>query len=116
MKRPPKKECQKLHALQRLRERYGIIASGKLLGQMVCKVQSNGSELIFRQTNRISIRKIDNLIFVYDNSRSAIVTFLTEEMLQQMLEKRNKTFCSSMEEPWSDKPQTQDRNLPEGPI
>lgn len=94
MKRPPKKECQKLHALKRLRERYGIIASGKLLGQLVCKVREIGSELIFRQTNRISIRKIDKLIFVYDNSRSSIVTFLTEEMLQQMLNERNKTFCS----------------------
>jgi hypothetical protein len=82
--RPPKKECQALHALKRLQERYNLVRGKKFLGQIVGEIKGGKSKFIYRQSNRVTIHKVileREFFVVYDSDREAVVTFLTQEMV-----------------------------------
>ena len=76
-----KKDAQKIHALKRLKERYGISGDVSLLNDLVQAVQSGAAKIICAQTNRVSIFQVDELYFAYDKKRKSIATFLTQPMI-----------------------------------
>jgi len=93
-----KKDCQAIHAIRRLKERYSFVSGKKFLGRIVGKIRENNSQFIFKQSNRVAIHKvlIDEIEFfvVYDHKRKSIVTFLTEEMVNNILEKEKQNFIN----------------------
>lgn len=78
-----KAKAQFIHAKRRAKERYKLILSKKEYDDLVNLVQENKSESLYKESNRISIKKIlyedQELYFAYDNKRHTIVTFLHEE-------------------------------------
>lgn len=88
-----KKEAQKLHALKRLKERYGIEQNSKFLGEIIGKIKNGEATLLEKQSNRVFVCKleINNLDYfvVYDNNRESVVTFLTAEMIYIMQQRKS---------------------------
>ena len=72
-----KKKAQKSHFSQRCFERFGK----NFNQQQLLNLLHNGKlEFVERQSNRISLWKKDDAVFVYDKSRKTFVTALTYEM------------------------------------
>lgn len=93
-----KKDCQAIHAIRRLKERYSFIGGKKFLGRIVGKIKDNNSQFIFKQSNRVAIHKVlideKEFFVVYDRERKSIVTFLTKEMVDNTLEKEKQNFIN----------------------
>jgi hypothetical protein len=82
-----KTTSQKIHAVKRYKERYGVRLSNQVYSELIALVQSGAATTIIKQSNRVSIRQIEykskEYFFVYDRRRKTIVTFLTKEMVTE---------------------------------
>lgn len=82
-----KTTSQKIHAVKRYKERYGVRLSNQIYSELIALVQSGAATTIIKQSNRVSIRQIEyksqEYFFVYDRRRKTIVTFLTKEMVME---------------------------------
>lgn len=93
-----KKDCQAVHAIKRLEERYSFVGGKKFLGRIIGEIKGNNSEFIFKQSNRVAIHKVTlderEFFVVYDKERKSIVTFLTKEMVDNTLEKEKQNYIN----------------------
>ena len=95
-----KKECQKIHAAKRFAERCNEILTKEKVDSLLRAIHRNKSTVVFVQSDRVKIHKIeiDDKVYyvVYDKNRNTIVTFLTKEMVDVILEKE-KQFNDKLE-------------------
>lgn len=79
-----KRAAQFEHARRRAMTRYGIKLTLNMHDRIVSKIYLNGSTLVERQSNRISIHdvSVEGKVYrvVYDNTRKVLVTFLYQDM------------------------------------
>lgn len=91
-----KKTSQKIHAIKRYKERFGTRLSNGVYFKLTALVRSGAATTIIKQSNRVSIRKIEfeskSYFFVYDRKRKTIVTFLTEEMVSETETKKQENI------------------------
>jgi len=82
--------AQMYHSMRRFKERYGRKLEKNEYREMCLMIKGEQSEFIFKQTcTRILHRLIFSEVYVYvvyDKSRGEIATFLTEEMVEELLE------------------------------
>jgi len=78
-----KKHAQRVHAVRRAAERYGLSMNHRKLRILVDDIQKGRGEFVRRQSHRVSIWRIDveghSVRVVYDKLRKTIVTFLPPE-------------------------------------
>lgn len=78
-----KKAGQKRHARKRALQRHEINLSQEDFAKIKTLVNSGKSELLERQSHRISIRKItlnnEDYVIIYDHNRQTVVTFLPKD-------------------------------------
>jgi hypothetical protein len=79
-RRMSKDRSQAIHARRRSLERYGIDLSSRKQILIVGKIQRGESEMVERQSLRISVHEVEledeKLRVVYDKNRQSIVTVL----------------------------------------
>lgn len=77
--------CQKIHAKNRIKERFGFEINKHEYRYLISLIQNNKAQFIKRQSNRTSLFliKIKNIetVAVYDKIRKTIVTFLPKEWI-----------------------------------
>ena len=87
-----KLEAERIHCKMRFMERYGIEFSRNMRREFERLIQSFQTNLIRKQSNRVSIHDIlyEGRVFrvVYDRNRKTVVTVLPEE--QDILVEKNK--------------------------
>ena len=75
-----KKEAQRKHFERRSIERVGVLLNQK---DLVQQIQSGGLEFIERQSNRITLYRLNHLEkfyrVVYDKNRKQVVTIMEEQ-------------------------------------
>jgi hypothetical protein len=80
----------KRHAKQRALQRFNIILNDDDIRDICFLIQKGKAEFIDRQSNRVTRWKVFvksvYMIVVYDNNRGTIITFLTEEMINNNLQ------------------------------
>lgn len=70
-------KSEEIHFARRCIERIGTVPSQRKLIDML---QKGNLEFLERQSNRITIWKKDDAVFVYDKGRKTFVTALTYDM------------------------------------
>ena len=75
-----KAKSQRIHAKKRAAERFGIELEDSAINRIITDIQSNRTEFLCKESNRISVHLIDlagKLVrCVYDKERKEIVTFM----------------------------------------
>ena len=83
MKKKNKKECQQLHFIKRVRQRYDIECDMGLIRGIVAKIQRGESVFVERQSCRITVHDLyicgRGIRVVYDGLRKVPVTALWKE-------------------------------------
>jgi len=78
-----KERTLKQHARRRASERYGLSLTDQLHTEIVKQIQTSKSQLIEKQSNRISVHDVivndETIRVVYDRDRKLIVTFLYKD-------------------------------------
>ena len=81
-----KKQDQMHHAQQRFFQRWDVDLTKELHDQFVDDIQKNKAELLYKETNRLSIYLLHygtkNIPAVYDKQREQVVTALPEGAYQ----------------------------------
>ena len=72
-----KTRAEKQHFRQRCFERLGTMYDQ---GHLLNLLHSGKMQFLHRQSNRTTLWKMDNAIFVYDKNRKTFVTALTYDM------------------------------------
>ena len=72
-----KAKAEKTHFRRRCLERLGRAYDH---GELKSQLQHGNLEFIKKQSNRVTLWRKDNAVFVYDKSRKAFVTALTYDM------------------------------------
>lgn len=79
-----KAQAQLAHARRRARERFGLELNEHDLRHLAHRIQRGESQLVARQTNRMSIHRVEcqgqQVLVAYDRRRKTVVTFLYEEL------------------------------------
>lgn len=87
MAKPKKRDYQKIHAMRRAIERYGLPIGEHGLAEIVAKIRRGESEFVMNRTHRLSIHKVVyngvDVIVMYDRNEHAVCTFLLEEHIDQ---------------------------------
>lgn len=77
-----KKQNCKRHFKKRMKQRYGFTINQKNIKQIVGKIRNGESELVERQSNRVSLHRMKfrgkEITVVYDNNRGVPITVLPE--------------------------------------
>lgn len=75
-----KKIRERRHAMQRAKERYGIVLTGAVRDEIVASIRGNRSTVAWRTSNRSVVHDVAydgrTVRVVYDKARGEIVTFL----------------------------------------
>jgi len=75
-----KQKAQRIHARRRAAERYGITLDSELRNALIAEIQRGVTTIMFRQSLRVSIHRVDldGRVYrvVYDKRRKELVTFL----------------------------------------
>jgi len=86
--RLPKKQAQRKHAINRIRQRYGFHISNHGFKNLLHQIQEGRSEFVEEQTNRTTVHIVRYekmpILVVYDRQRQMIVT-----ALQRVLDARS---------------------------
>ena len=82
-----KAAAQRVHAIRRAKERYGVHLTTADLDRCVAMIQNNQSTVVARQSHRVTAHDVPlggaagTVRAVYDSRRKTIVTFLNLWML-----------------------------------
>ena len=77
MMKMSKTKSEKKHFMKRCIERLGVPYGQR---QLINLLKGGKLEFVEKQSNRITLWKKDNAVFVYDKSRKTFVTALTYDM------------------------------------
>lgn len=78
---------QFIHAQNRFRERYNSEITKEQYDDLVSDVQNNYCQPIASVSNTVSVFRSGEWVFVYDRKRHTLMTFLTEDMIDNYIEK-----------------------------
>lgn len=86
-----KRHAQRKHALNRADTRFNLVFSKAVRLDFLEIIRTKKSILMYKQSLRVSCYKINyqdtDYYVIYDKKRNEIVTFLTEEMVNDTLSK-----------------------------
>lgn len=83
IKNNSKRTAQRKHAVQRAKDRHNIDLTPEDFTKIKDMIESGLSELLEKQSHRVSIRKITlnnkEYVIVYDHNRKTVVSFLPKD-------------------------------------
>lgn len=85
-----KKDAQFFHAKKRFKERYGEDITDAQLKELISDIQKGYCQHISSMSNRVTVFKSGEWVFLYDNKRKSIVTFITEDMIPHYVQNENR--------------------------